>query len=59
MLEIIGIFFKLLFTWFNIKMEQNASKKKMKEDAFKEVTNGIKKGDTSAITSGFDRINRL
>ena len=57
-LSIVGTIFKLLFLWLSTKVEKDVELKKKKENAVKEVSNGIKEKDSSKITAGFDSLNR-
>ena len=58
-LAVVGASLQLMFLvfkkWFSLDKEQ---KEKLQE-AQNEVTKGIKEGDISAITAGFDRANKL
>ena len=53
------VILRLIAEVFKLWLEKDASKKKLKEEALKEVTDGIKKNDHGAITRGFDRIRRM
>jgi hypothetical protein len=55
----IGAILRLISIVLSIWMERNKNKRKMKKDAMKEVTDGIKAKDPSRITAGFDRLSRL
>ena len=59
MWQVIGAILRLISMALSIWREKNKHKKKMKKDALKEVTDGIKKKDPSLITAGLDRLNRL
>lgn len=58
-LEAIVIFIKLILALINIKMEKDKEIKVKKEAALKEVQNGFKTNDVSAITAGFAELNSL
>lgn len=50
---------KCLPALLKIWAEKDKEKKQKKKEALKEVKDGIKNKDSSAITRGFDRINRM
>ena len=57
-IAIVGAVLRLIFLWLSTKAEKDAELKKKKENAVKEVSNGIKEKDMSKITAGFDSLNR-
>lgn len=57
--EIVVVAFKLFLCLLEIKREKDVTTRKRKEEGLKDVLEGIKNKDASAITSGFDRINRV
>lgn len=57
--QLIGSILKVfLFVW-KVSREKDEKIKVKKEEALKEITNGIKKRDASAINNAFARINRM
>ena len=58
-IQIIGIVVKLVFLWLSTKAEKDKELKIRKENATKEISEGIKEKDMSKVTAAFDRINRL
>ena len=44
---------------FSLLVERNKDKRRKKGEALATVTEGIKKRDAVAVTSGFDKFNRL
>ena len=57
-LATITAFVKLLIAFFSARLEHNQRVRKKKEEAFNEIKQGIKDGDASRVTSGFDRLRR-
>ena len=57
-LEIIWAALKLILLWSQAKIEKDAERKKLMEEAAKEITDGLKKRDKTAVISGFNRLNR-
>lgn len=55
---IIGVV-KLVAAFLNFIAEKNEAKKIKKAAALKEMQDGIKNKDATAITAAFDRINRM
>jgi hypothetical protein len=58
-IAIIGAVLKLVILILSVKFEKDAALKAKKEQAIKEVEDGIKNKDASAITAAFDSINRM
>jgi hypothetical protein len=58
-LTIISSLISAFLLWFKTKLEKDAEKKKKKGELLNEAKQAIKDGDTSAITSVFDRVKRL
>lgn len=56
---IIGAVIKLFSTWFSGKMERDARRREQLKDVVKEMHEGIKNRDASAITSAFDKRRRV
>ena len=55
----IAAFFQLLVGIGNMLLTRDKHRRKMKKDALKEMSDGIKKRDASSITSAFNRMRRL
>ena len=49
----------ILLFWIQNQLEKDPAKKKKKNEALKEVTDGLKENNTSKVTAGFDRINHI
>jgi diphthamide synthase (EF-2-diphthine--ammonia ligase) len=58
-IKLIASLISVALLWFKTKLEKDAEVKKKKQELLNEVTDAIDKGDTSAITSVFDRARRL
>lgn len=56
-IQIVGVVFKLIFLWLSTKAEQDRKLKIRKENAAKEIKDGIKEKDMSKITAAFDSLN--
>lgn len=59
MIATILVVIKMVAAIFSMWRERDVYKKKVKKEALQEVLDGIEKRDSSAITRGFDRINRV
>ena len=57
--DIVGAIIKLLVLIFKTWLERDAEKKKQKQEAIKDVQNGIKEQDPAKITAGFDKHNNI
>jgi hypothetical protein len=58
-LAIIGAAIQIITMWLKTKIESDEALRKKKEKLLSEATDAIKDKDTSAVTTAFDRLNRL
>ena len=58
-LAIIGVLLKLILAIFSAVTEKDKEVKAQKTAASKEIVDAISKRDPSAISAGFDKLNRL
>lgn len=50
---------KILFALFNFFNEKDKETKKAKRRALQKILDGVESNDPSAVTAGFDNLNRL
>ena len=59
MIEAIVLVLKLIFGVFSFMSENRTQKRRKKKEALKEILDGVEKKDPSAVTAGFDNLNRV
>ena len=57
-LTIIGSVLAIIIGWWKYTKGKEAEKQKRKDDAAKEIKQGMDENDPSKITGGFDNLNR-
>lgn len=57
-LQVIGALIQLIAPIIKSWFEKNSAKKQSQDKAIQVVLEGIKNGDASAVTAGFDALNR-
>ncbi len=55
----LGVILKIVFVLLKRFFKWTDEQKKAKDEAVKEILDASKKKDPSAITAGFDKLNRL
>jgi hypothetical protein len=55
----IGTALKIIWAVLSFLLDKDKERKAKRKEALKEIFDGVEKDDPSAITSGFDRLNRL
>jgi hypothetical protein len=56
---IIGAVLQIFLLWIKAKGEKDAEKKQKMDEIVKEASDALKARDTSALSSSFDKLNRL
>ena len=57
-LAVLGALLQILLPIVKSWLEKNSVKKKEQQDAINQVLEGIKNSDASAVSAGFDALNR-
>jgi len=55
-ITILSTLLQMFALWYKTKLEKDAERKKRNEEILKEVSDGLKARDPSAITAAFDRV---